>query len=155
MKFNKYISICSIIVFVVLTIICLFAFGIIKDTMVFIIGSIILGIGVLLIFKTIQCGEKVSALLVDYGFEQYKAHITSSPLFKYTYQGEEHTENASECLSQRYVLKHFKEGEIYTVYISPQNPSFLKINKHISIFDLILCLFGVAIIISSTLSIFH
>ncbi len=155
MKFNKSVFIWIILIFVILVSLYFFAPSYIEDFLVFILGIVILSNAVTLILKTYRCKERVSALLVDYGFEQYKAHITSSPLFKYTYQGKEYTQNAAECLSQRYVLKHFKEGEMYIVYISPQNPTFLKIKRHIRIFDLILCLFGAAMIISSILSIFN
>ena len=115
----------------------------------FAVGCVICVAAISLIVLTFSCKEKVSAVLVNYGFEQFKAHITSSPIFTYQYQGKTYTTSSAECLSRRYVLKHYKEGETYTIYISPKNPSFFKTQRKIRIFDIALFLIGLAIVILS------
>ena len=117
--------------------------------LVFFVGCVLCAVAIDLIVKTYSCKEKVFAVLVDYGFEQFKAHVTSSPIFTYQYQGKTYTTSSAECLSQRYVLRHYKEGETYTIYISPQNPSFFKTQRKIRIFDIALFLIGSAIAIFS------
>ena len=97
MKFNKSIFIC--IILILLIVLYFVAFNDIESFSLFTIGIVVLIFGVALILNTHRCKEKISALLVDYGFEQYKAHITSSPIFKYTYQGKEYTQKAAESLS--------------------------------------------------------
>ena len=121
----------------------------------FFVGCVLCAVAIDLIVITYSCKEKVFAVLVDYGFEQFKAHVTSSPIFTYQYQGKTYTTSSAECLSQRYVLKHYKEGETYTIYISPKNPSFFKMQRKIHIINIALFLIGSALVILSIYSAFQ
>ncbi len=71
--------------------------------LIFLAGCILCWISTRLMVDTYRCKEKVSAKLIDYGFEQFKAHVTSSPVFTYEYQGKTYKTSSTECLSQRYV----------------------------------------------------
>ena len=118
--------------------------------LVFFVGCVLCAVAIIdLIVITYSCKEKVFAVLVDYGFERFKAHVTSLPIFTYQYQGKTYTTSSAVCLSQRYVLKHYKEGETYTIYISPKNPSWFQTQRKIRIFDIALFLIGSAIAILS------
>jgi hypothetical protein len=153
---RKYYFIGTVIfLFVLATIlICIFMPEYLDSFLVFTVGCVLCGVAIVLTVDTYSCKEKVSAVFINYGFEQFKAHITSSPVFTYQYQGKTYTSSAAECLSQRYVLKHYKEGEIYTIYVSEKDPSLIKTRRHIRIFDLALFLVGVVIIVLSVVSIF-
>ena len=117
--------------------------------LLFFVGCVLCAVAIDLIVITYSFKEKVFAVLVGYGFERFKAHISSSPIFTYQYQGKTYTTSAAECLSLRYVLKHYKEGETYTIYISPKNPSIFITQRKIRIFDIALFLIGSAIAILS------
>ena len=119
--------------------------------LIFWIGCSLCWISIRPIVATYRCKEKASAKLIDYGFEQFKAHLTSSPVFTYEYQGKVYRTSAAECLSQRYALKHFKEGEIYTIYFSKGNPSFIKLSRSVRPVDIILLIIGMAMVILSVL----
>ncbi len=121
---------------------------------VFVVGGVMCWCSISIMIATYSCKEKVSAILVNYGFEQFKAHITSSPIFTYKYKGKTYTTKCADCLSQKYVLKHYKEGETYTIYLSEGNPSFIKPIRRIRLFDIILFLLGLTIIILSIVSVF-
>ena len=120
----------------------------------FAVGCILCGSAVSLVISTYRCKEKVTAVLTDYGFEQFKAHVTSHPTFTYQYERRIYTTTAAESFSQRYILKNFKKGEAYAIYVSPQNPSFIKIRRQIRIFDILLFSFGLAAIVFSIVSVF-
>ena len=122
--------------------------------LVFIVGGVLCALAISTTVDTYQCTQRVSATLVSFGFEQFKAHITSSPVFTYQYQGQTYTASCAECLSQRYVLKHYKEGESYTIYLSPKNPTWIKSQRKIRIFDVVLCLIGCAMMTLSVISVF-
>ena len=125
-----------------------------ENFLISVVGGIMCWCSISMTTTTYRCKEKVSAKLINYGFEQFKAHTTSSPVFTYQHQGKTYTTSAAECLSRRYVLKHYKEGETYTIYISEKDPSFIKTRRHIRIFDLVLFLVGLVIIVLSIVSIF-
>ena len=125
-----------------------------KSFWLFVVGSIMCWCSINIMITTYRCKEKVSAILVNYGFEQFKAHITSSPIFTYEYKGKTYTTKCADCLSQRYVLRHYKEGETYTIYLDEKNPSFIKPIRRIRLFDIILFLLGLTVIILSIVSVF-
>ena len=103
---------------------------------------------------TYRCKIQVSATLVSYGFEQFKAHTTSSPILTYCFQGKTYTTACAEIFSQRYVLKHYEQGKAYTAYLCEKNPSFIKLKRGIRPFDLGLFLLGLAIMALSIITIF-
>lgn len=105
--------------------------------LIFIVGSVMCTLAIVTTAATYKCNKQVPATLVSYNFEQFKAHITSSPVFTYRYQGQTYTTACAEALSQRYVLKHYKEGEAYTVWLCEDNPTFIKLNRRVRLFDII------------------
>ena len=92
--------------------------------------------------------------MVSYGFEQFKAHITSSPIFTYTYEGKIYKGSAAESLSQKYALKHYKEGETYTVYLMKKNPKYFKLSRKIHALELSLFAIGVSLIVAGATLLF-
>ena len=154
-KQKYYFIVAGVVLFAICTILLyILAPSYLDNFFVFAVGCVLCSVAVDLTVNTYACKEKVSAVFINYGFEQFKAHITSSPVFTYQYQGKTYTSSAAECLSQRYVLKHYKEGESYTIYIFEKDPSFIKTRRHIRIFDLVLFLVGLVIIVLSIISIF-
>ncbi len=121
---------------------------------VFIIGILMCIAAVSIMIDSYHCKTKVSAILMDYGFEQFKAHLTSSPVFSYSYQGKSYTESCLESLSQRYVLKHYKEGQTYDIYISAKDPTCIKLTRRIRAFELILFIIGLCMVALSIYSLF-
>ena len=121
---------------------------------VFIIGILMCIAAVSIMIDSYHCKTKVSAILMDYGFEQFKAHVTSSPVFSYSYQGKSYTEPSRESLSQRYVLKHYKEGQAYDIYISAKDPTCIKLTQRIRAFELILFIIGLCMVALSIYSLF-
>ena len=119
-----------------------------------IVGSIMCLLAALTTVDTYRCKIQVSATLVSYGFEQFKAHTTSSPILTYRFQEKTYTTACAEIFSQRYVLKHYEEGKVYTAYLCEKNPSFIKLKRRIRLFDLGMFLLGLAMIALSILSIF-
>lgn len=111
-------------------------------------------VSVITTVSTYRCKTSVPAILVSYGFEQFKAHITSSPILTYSFQGKTYTTSCDETFSQRYVLKHYEEGKTYTAYLCEKNPSFIKLERRIRPFDLGLFLLGLAIMTLSIVTIF-
>lgn len=118
----------------------------IDNILIFLLGAIMCYIAIDTTIATYRCREQVSAVMISYGFERFKAHVVCSPIFRYTYQGKEYAEQAAESFSRRYALKHFREGESYTVYLSAQKPAFFKTRRRVRVFDVALCLSGVALI---------
>ena len=90
----------------------------------------------------------------DYGFEQYKAHITSSPIFTYRYKEQNDETKSAECFSRRYVLKRYKEGESYTIYLSKKDPSFIKITRRVHMLEIVLFIIGLTFMIISIIEYF-
>lgn len=126
-----------------------------ESVVAFLVGGIMCGVAISIIAVTCNCKERVAAVLIDYGFEQFKAHITSSPIFTYRYQGKIYTTKSAECLSQRYVLKHYKKGKSYTIYISSKDPSIIKLTRRVRMHELLLFMLGLAIMILSIVSIIY
>ena len=154
-KRKKYIVIIVLIAAAVATaVLGLIAPNYIDNLLIFMVGGAMCWIAVDTTVTTYGCREKVTALFVDYGFEQYKAHVTSSPIFTYTYRGRQYTEESAECLSQRYALKHFRKGATYTVYISAKNPALVKIGRRMRLWDALLLLLGLAVMTLSVVSVF-
>ena len=122
--------------------------------LILIVGGIMCALAIVTTADTYRCKEQVSATLVNYGFEQFKAHVTSSPIFTYRYQGQIYTTACAEVLSQRNVLKHYKEGETYTVWLCKKDPAFIKLKRRVRLFDILLFLLGLAIMALSIISVF-
>jgi len=120
--------------------------------LLFSFGFVLCGVAIEIMKDTYSCKEKVSAVLVDYGYGQIKSHRICSPVFTYQYQGKTYT--SVDVCSQRYALTHYKKGETYTIYLSPQNPSLISLQRKISIFVIALFLIGLTIMILSIWSIF-
>ncbi|MBQ8848800.1 MAG: hypothetical protein IJ011_00530 [Clostridia bacterium] len=120
-----------------------------ENFIIFTVGAVICSIAVNFIVITYSCNERVSATMIDYGFKRYKAHIISSPIFTYRYNGTLYKENAAQSFSGRYVLKHYKEGETYTVYLNKKHPDFFKVTRRIHMFEGIMFLIGFAIMLLS------
>lgn len=120
----------------------------------FIIGALMCVAAASIMIDSYHCKIKVTAVLMDYGFEQYKAHITSSPVFSYSYQGKSYTETSRESLSQRYVLKHYKEGQTYNIYISTKDPTCIKLTRRIRMFELVMFIIGLFIVALSIYALF-
>lgn len=120
-----------------------------ESFLIFSVGATMCGMSVSITADTYRCKEKVSAVMVDYGLEQFKAHVTSTPIFTYQYQGIAYTTKCAESLSQKYVLQHYRVGEVYAVYLSPKNPSFIKLTRRIRLFDAVLLLLGLAAVVLS------
>lgn len=126
----------------------------VEYVIVLIIGVILCAVSVSIAVTTFRCKEKVSAVMVSYGFEQFKAHITSSPIFTYTYEGKIYKGSAAESLSQKYALKHYKEGETYTVYLMKKNPKYFKLSRKIHALELSLFAIGVSLIVAGATLLF-
>lgn len=121
---------------------------------VFAVGVIlcVVAISQLLLFRS--CKVKVCAIMTDYGFEQFKAHVISSPTFTYEYGGKTYTGSCCDSLSQRYVLKHYRIGEAYEIYLSKKDPAIFKAAKRIRVFACLMLASGVGIMGLSVYSVF-
>lgn len=119
-----------------------------------IVGGIMCLLATVNTIDTYRCKIQVSAILISYNFEQFKAHTTSSPILTYCFQGKTYTTACAEIFSQRYVLKHYEQGKAYTAYLCEKDPSFIKLKRSIRPFDLGLFLLGLAIMTLSIVTIF-
>lgn len=119
-----------------------------------IVGGIMCLLATVNTIDTYRCKIQVSAILISYNFEQFKAHTSSSPVLTYHFQGKTYTTACAEIFSQRYVLKHYEQGKAYTAYLCEKNPSFIKLKRRIRPFDLGLFLLGLAIMTLSIVTIF-
>lgn len=97
---------------------------------------------------------KVSAVLTDYGFERFKAHVTCSPVFSYRYQGKAYTETSREVLSSGYVLRHYKKGQIYDIVVSEKDPTCIKLARRIRLFESVMLAMGLGFVAVSVWSLF-
>ena len=122
--------------------------------LIFIVGGIMCTLAIVTTVSTYRCNKQVPATLINYNFEQFKAHVTSSPIFTYQHQGNTYTTSVAEALSQRYILKHYEEGEIYTVWLCENNPTFIKLNRRVRLFDIVVFLLGLALMALSIAAIF-
>ena len=107
------------------------------------------------IVTTYRCNRPVSAVLTDYGLEWSRGcYRTSSPIFKYRYNGEEYETKAAECFSIRYVMKHYEKGEMYTVYLSDKNPNFIKMERRVHLYEILMFLIGLTFILLPIAAVF-
>ncbi len=118
----------------------------------FAVGSYFCYEAISIMIITYRCKIKVSATMIDYGFYQFKGHLHSSPIFIYSYQGKSYRQACWESLSQKYVLKHYKEGDKYDIYISAKNPTCIKLARRVHLSELALLAIGIFILAVSVYS---
>ncbi len=154
MKKHKLIFIVSLVILSVVAVIVLENHApYYKESVVgFAVGGYLCYLAISIMIATYRCKIKVSATMVDYGFHQFKGHLSSSPIFIYSYQGKSYRQSCWEALSQRYVLKHYKEGDKYDVYISAKNPTCIKLARRVRLFELALLAIGIFILAASVYS---
>ena len=119
---------------------------------VFCVGVLMCIVAVSAMIDSYHCKTKVSAVLIDYGFEQFKAHITSYPIFTYRYQDKIYTEACKEALSPRYVVNHYKKDETYSIYVSVKDPTYIKLSRRVRVFDLGMLIMGLCFVALSVYS---
>ena len=83
MKKAKTVFVAILMILIVISAIVLHIFlpDYTDSFLVFIIGILMCIAAVSIMIDSYNCKTKVSAILMDYGFEQFKAHVTSSPVF--------------------------------------------------------------------------
>lgn len=106
------------------------------------------------IVTTYRCNQPVSAVMTDYGFEQYRGHTTSSPVFKYHYNGKDYETKAAESYFPRHVVKHYEKGGTYTIYLSDKNPSLIKMERRVHLVEIIFFLIGLTFILLPIAAVF-
>ncbi len=156
MKKTKLVFVILFVVSLIATALLLHVFApAYRDSfIVFAVGAIlcVVAISQMLLFRS--CKVKVHAVMVDYGFEQFKAHLISSPTFTYEYAGKTYTGSCMDSLSQRYVCKHYRIGESYEIYLSQKDPAIFKAAKRVRIFACLMLAFGAGIMGLSVYSAF-
>ena len=121
---------------------------------VFAIGVLLCVRAASMMMDSFHSTVKVSAVLTDYGFERFKSHVTSSPVFSYRYQGKAYTETSREVLSPRYAIKHYKKGEIYDIWVSAKNPTCIKLTRRIRLLESVMLAIGLGLVAASVWSLF-
>jgi hypothetical protein len=125
-----------------------------NNFLVFSVGFAACWLAVSNVKDTYSCKEKVSAVLVDYGLGRFKAHLHSYPSFKFRYKGKIYTSSATDCSSPRYVFKHYKKWNTYTIYVCPENPALIRMERKLRFSDIALFLFGLTFMFLSVWAIF-
>ena len=119
---------------------------------VFLVGTLLCAWAASCMLERYRCKIKVTALFVDYGFEQYKAHLKSFPILSYRYGEKAYTETCGEALSQGYVLQHYKKGERYDIWLSAKDPTRIVLTRRIRISELLTLLLGLSCVALSLFS---
>ena len=107
-------------------------------------------------FNFKKCTTPVTAEYISFDVHSHKGITNYFPEFSYNYNGEEFIKNKSFVYySKRKILKLFKTGENYTIFIDPEKPKLCADKRHfpylstigLSLFSLfgivmgVLCLF--------------
>ena len=124
------------------------------EVVVFLVGTLLCAWAVSCMLDRHRCRIKVSALLVDYGFEQFKAHIKSYPIFSYQYGDKTYTESCGEAFSQGYVLKHYKKGKRYDIWLSKKDPTCFLLTRRIRLSEFVMLFIGLLGVVLPLFSLF-
>ena len=75
-----------------------------------------------------------------YHYQNKASHMKI--MFAYTYEGKKYQQYALDEFEFTKKGAKFQEGEIYTLYINPKKPDFIRCNKHKLTANTFSCMFG-------------
>ena len=108
-------------------------------------GGMFLGIGIYQgIVKPFMCREQVTAIYMGarpcrggrYGWTYY------DPFFAYRYENYSYQNTTGEVYSRRKLLKKYKEGSDYPIYLNPRNPGSIRTKRMPQKTDVLLICIG-------------
>ena len=108
-------------------------------------GGMFLGIGIYQgIAKPLLCREQITAIYMGarpcrggrYGWTYY------DPIFAYRYENYSYQNTTGEVYSRRKLLKKYKEGSDYPIYLNPRNPGSIRTKRMPQKTDVLLICIG-------------
>lgn len=91
------------------------------------------------IYNKFNCTETVEAEFVR---AKYYSRGMYQLIFKYRYDLEEYEKPTLQAYSDRYIMKHYVEGEKYEIYVCPTKPAINTIHRKISVAEIFLAIMG-------------
>lgn len=107
-------------------------------------GLMMLMAPVAAIYNKTHCTETVEAEFVGVKHSSKNMYM---PVFKYRYEFKEYEKPSLQAYSDRYIMKHYIEGEKYEIYICPTKPAINTISRKIGGAEIFVAIMGIVFLV--------
>ncbi len=111
--------------------------------MCFGLGLIFIFVGLWYIKKSISYPHKIEAVYIG---SAPAGNRMLAPQFAYQFDGKRYKQSEGRAYYRSYINKHFTLQQTYPIYLSDKNPSHFTTSKKVRAFDVVMVLFGLAIV---------
>ncbi len=112
-----------------------------------ILGLFLAAMGLWGVLSTLRCKQQIEAVCVDSVAISSQGMKTYAAVFAYTYQGVEYRQPSFQSFPRQRLQKRFRLQETYPVYIDPQNPARVAVDRTPQIIQWLLMLLGVLMVV--------
>ena len=113
------------------------------------LGLFLTAMGVWGVVSTLRCNLPITAVCVDAVALNNQALKTFAAVFAYTYNGVEYRQPSFQSFARQKLRRRFRLGESYRVYIDPQNPGRVAVDRMPQTIQLMLVVLGVIVLLAA------
>ena len=116
------------------------------NIMFVILGLVLAAMGLWGVISTLRCRLPIDAVCVDSVAISSQGMKTYAAVFAYTHEGKEYCQASFQSFSRQRLRSRFRLQETYRVYIDPQNPARVAVDRTPQMTQWMLMVLGVVMI---------
>ncbi|MBQ8918147.1 MAG: DUF3592 domain-containing protein [Oscillospiraceae bacterium] len=111
-----------------------------------ILGLFLAAMGLWGVISTLRCRLPIDAVCVDSVAISSQGMKTYAAVFAYTHEGQQYRQSSFQSFPRQRLRSRFRLDETYRVYIDPQNPSCVAVDRTPQMTQWMLMVLGVVMI---------